>query len=54
MVVLVGVAGENAVNAGADHLQNRMLDEIGVAGIVEDSGESVRQAELFIELAERE
>jgi hypothetical protein len=31
-----------------------MLEEIGIAGIVEDSGESVGQAELFIELPERE
>jgi hypothetical protein len=35
VVVLVLLAGEDAVDPGPDHLQERMLGEVGVAGVVE-------------------
>ena len=46
MVVLVRVAGENVVNAGADHFQEGVLAQVRVAWAVENSGKSCRQPEF--------
>ena len=54
VVVLVLVAGEDAEDAGADHLQEGVLGEVGVAGVVEDGGELLRQADAFVELPQRQ
>jgi hypothetical protein len=35
VVVLVLVAGQDAINAGADHLQEGVLGEVGVARVIE-------------------
>ena len=54
MVVLVRVAGEDAVDAGLDHLPEGVLGAVGVAGVVESIGEGPREPEALIELAEGE
>jgi hypothetical protein len=54
VVVLVRVAGEDAVDAGADHLPEGVLGEAGGAGVVEDFGEGPGQADALGELADRE
>src|SRR5262249_37694014 len=54
VVVLVLVAGQNAVDAGADHFQQGMLDERGGAGVIEGIGEGLRESDALIELADRE
>lgn len=51
MVVLVLVAGQDAVDATADHFQEGVLGEIGVAGVVEDGGEGLDEPNAPIELA---
>ena len=52
MVVLVRVAGQDAVDPGADHLQEGVLGEAGVPGIVEGLGEGPGQADALVELAD--
>src|SRR5262249_61024416 len=51
VVVLVFVASEDAVQAGAEHLLAGVLDQ---AGVVQGGGELRGEAEAFIELADRE
>jgi hypothetical protein len=53
VVVLVFVAGQDAVDATADHLQEGVLGKVGVAGVVESIGESPREPDALIELADR-
>src|SRR5205807_471110 len=50
--VLVLVAGEDAVDAGADHLQEGVFGEVGGAGVVEGIGEGPGQADALVELAD--
>jgi hypothetical protein len=52
VVVLVRVAGQDAVDAGPDHLQERVLGEVGVAGVVEGAGEGPGEPDAPIELAD--
>src|SRR5262249_20115150 len=52
VVVLVRVAGEDAVDAGPDHLQERVLGEVWVAGVVEGVGESPGEPETLVERAD--
>ena len=52
VVILVGVAGEDTEDAGANHLEGGVVDEVGIAGIIEGGGEVTGQAELIIELTE--
>lgn len=52
MIVLVRVVGEDAVHAGANHLQSGVLDKLGIARVVEDGGEGSGEPKGFIELAE--
>jgi hypothetical protein len=54
VVVLVLVAGQDAVDAGTDHLQEAVLGQVGVPGIVESGGEGPGQANAVVELAEGE
>src|SRR5262249_23746912 len=54
VVILVLVAGEDAVQAGAEHLQARVLNQAGVAGVVDGRGELGGEAEALIELADGE
>jgi hypothetical protein len=54
VVVLVLVVGEDAVDAGADHVQEGVVDLVGIAADVEGGGESMGQANVVIELAHRE
>jgi hypothetical protein len=54
VVVLVLVAGEDAVDAGADHLQEGVLGEVGVAGVVEGVGEGMGEPDALVELADGE
>jgi hypothetical protein len=54
VVVLVLVASQDAVDAGTDHLQERVLGQVRVAGIVEGCGEGPGQADALVELAEGE
>jgi hypothetical protein len=46
------VAGQDAVDPGADHLQEGVLHEVGVAGVVEGSGEGPGEPEALVELAD--
>jgi hypothetical protein len=52
VVVLVLVAGQDAVDAGADHRQEGVLGQLRVAGVVESVGESPREPDALIELAD--
>jgi hypothetical protein len=52
VIGLIGVAGEGAVDAAAPHVQGGVLDEVGVARVVQGSGGGLGQAELFVGLAE--
>jgi hypothetical protein len=54
VVVLVRVAGQGAVDAGPNHLQDGVLGEGGVAGVAERIGEGPGQADLLGELADGE
>lgn len=54
MVVLVFVAGEDAKDAHTDHFRERVLDEVGIARVVEHSGELSGQADAFVELPQRQ
>ena len=54
MVVLVLVAGQGAVDPAADHLQERVLGQFTVAGVVEGLGEGPGKADALVELADGE
>src|SRR5262245_57046800 len=54
VVVLVLVVAEDAVDAGADHVQEGVVDLVGIAAIVAGGGESMGQTDVVIELAHRE
>jgi hypothetical protein len=51
MIVLVFVTSEDAKDPHADHVRERMVDEVGIARVVERGGELLGQANVFIELA---
>src|SRR5262249_43050448 len=52
VVVLVLVAGEDAVDPGANHLPEGGRGEVGVAGVVEGVGEGPGEPDAFVELPE--
>ena len=54
VVVLVLVASQDAVDAGTDHLQERVLGQVRVAGIIEDIGKSLGEPDALVELADGE
>ena len=54
VVVLVLVVGEYAVDAGADHVQEGVVDLVRIAAVVEGGGEGMGQTDVGIELAHRE
>jgi hypothetical protein len=54
VVVLVHLAGQAAVDASADHLQQAVPGGLGVARVVESVGESPREPDALIELADGE
>jgi hypothetical protein len=54
VIVLIDVVGEDAIHAGACEFEQSVFDEVRVAAIVEDTGELMRETEVFIELPEGE
>ena len=48
VVVLVLVVGEDAVDAGADHFQEGVVDLVGIAAVVEGGGEGMGQTDVGI------
>ena len=54
VVVLVRVAGQDAVDPGPDHLPEGVLGPLGVAGVVEGVGEGPGEPEALVELADGE
>jgi hypothetical protein len=50
VVVLVLVAGEDAVDPAADHLPEGMLRKVGVAGVVSRVGEGPGEPDALVEL----
>ena len=50
VIVLIGVAGQNSIDAHARHLQERVIDVAGGAAITECFGELPRQPDVIIEL----
>jgi hypothetical protein len=54
VVVLVHVVGEDAVDADAAHVQEDVVDLVGIAAVVEGGGEGMGQTDVGIELAHRE
>jgi hypothetical protein len=54
VVVLVLVAGLEAMDPGADHLQEAGPGEVGVAGVVGRLGEGPREPEALVELEDGE
>jgi hypothetical protein len=54
VVVLVLVARKDAVDAAADHLQERVLAQVGVAGVVEGAGVGPGKPDALVELADGE
>jgi hypothetical protein len=54
VVVLVRVAGQDAVDPGPDHLQEAVFGEVGVAGVVQGIREGPGEADALVELADRE
>ena len=54
LVVLILVASQDAVDTAADHLQEAVLREVGVAGVIKGRGESPHEGDLLIELADGE
>jgi hypothetical protein len=53
-VILVLVVGQDAIDAGPDHLQERVLGKMRVAGVTECLGKRAGQADALIELADRQ
>ncbi len=54
VIVLVFVAGQDAVNAKADHLQEAVLGQVGIAGVVQGPGEDSGQPDALVELPDGE
>jgi hypothetical protein len=54
VAVLVRVGGQQAVHARPDHLQEGMLGEAGVAGIVQRRGKGPGQDDALVELPDGE
>jgi hypothetical protein len=54
VVVLVLVPGEDAVDPGPGHLQEGVLREAGVAGVVQGVGEGPGEPDALVELADGE
>jgi hypothetical protein len=54
VVVLVRVAGADAVDAGLDHLPEGVLGEVGGAGVLQGAGVGSGEPEALIELADGE
>src|SRR5262249_39407159 len=54
VVVLVRVAGQDAEDAGPDHLQEGVLGQRRIARVVEHRGELLRQADARVELPQRQ
>jgi hypothetical protein len=54
VVVLVLVAGQDTVDTGADHLQERVLGEVGVARVVQSVCEVTGEPDAVVELANGE
>src|SRR5262249_33149758 len=52
VVILVLVGGQDAVDAAADHLQEGVRGEVGVAWIRQGGSEGLGKGELLIELAQ--
>jgi HKD family nuclease/diadenosine tetraphosphate (Ap4A) HIT family hydrolase len=52
VVVLVFVPGEDAEDAGPDHLQERVLGEVRVPGVVERLGKRPGEPDALVELAD--
>jgi hypothetical protein len=50
VVVLVRVAGQDAVDPGADNLQEGVRGEARVAGVVEGVGEVPGEPDVFVKL----
>ena len=50
-VVLAFLPGQGAVDPGPDHLRDRLLREVGVAGVVKGIGEGPGQADTLVALA---
>ena len=53
-VILVLVVSENAEDALADHVHNRVIDQLWITRIVDGSGKVARQTKTFVELPEGE
>jgi hypothetical protein len=49
VVVLVLVVGQDAKDADADHLQEAVPHEVGIAGIVEGVGEDPSESDALVE-----
>ena len=43
-----------AVDPGADHLQERVLGQIGVAGVVDGGGEKLGESDALVKLPDGE
>src|SRR5262249_3368113 len=54
VVVLVLVAGQDAADAGPDHLQESMIREVGIAGVGQGVGEGPGEPDAVVELADGE
>jgi hypothetical protein len=48
VVILVLVAGKDAGDAGADHVEVGVPDEVGVAGVVEGVGEDPGESDALV------
>jgi hypothetical protein len=54
VVVLVLVAGQDAVDAGPDHLPEGVRGEVRVAGVIEGVREGPGESDTVVELADGE
>jgi hypothetical protein len=54
VVVLVLVAGQDAVDARPDHLQEGVLGQVGVTGVIQGLGKGPGQADALVKLADGE
>jgi len=54
VVVLARFAGQDAVDAGLDHLREGALGTVGVAGVIEGFGNGTGRADALVELADGE